>query len=99
MKEIELAVLTKSSKFSGYCVAGIDYESGKWIRLVTEDSESHGAVGAEDLTYENGEECQILDVVNVPITGIGQDILQPENVLMDTSKHLRLSGKLRLKMF
>ena len=97
MKEIELAVLTKSSKFSGYCVAGIDYESGKWIRLVTEDSESHGAVGAEDLTYENGEECQILDVVNVPITGIGQDILQPENVLMDTSKHLRLSGKITIE--
>ena len=56
-------VLTKSSKYSGYCVAGIDCKSGNWIRLITEDLQSHGAVWAEDLIYKNGRECQILDII------------------------------------
>lgn len=54
MGKITFLVLTKSSKYSGYCVAGIDCKSGNWIRLITEDLQSHGAVGAEDLIYKNG---------------------------------------------
>lgn len=86
-------VLTKSSKFSGYCVAGIDCVSGKWIRLITENLQSHGAVGAEDLIYEDGGECQILDIVKVPIIRAANDELQPENVIIDTSKYMCLLGK------
>lgn len=93
MGEVTVVVLTKSSKFSGYCVAGINYYSGEWVRLVTEDLVSHGAVRAEDLIYEDGKECEILDVIKVPIIGSVNDVLQPENIKMDTSKYIQLIGK------
>jgi len=93
MGEITFLVLTKSSKYSGYCVAGIDCKSGNWIRLITEDLQSHGAVGTEDLIYKNGRECQILDIIEVPIIRVVNDVLQPENVLIDTSKYMRFVEK------
>ena len=93
MGEVTVVVLTKSSKFSGYCVAGINYYSGEWVRLVTEDLVSHGAVRAEDLIYKDGKECEILDVIKVPIIGSVNDVLQPENIKMDTSKYIQLIGK------
>ncbi len=93
MGEITFLLLTKSSKFSGYCVAGIDYKSGNWIRLITEDLQSYGAIGAEDLIYKNGRECQILDIIKVPIISVSNDILQPENVLIDTSKYMHFVEK------
>ena len=97
MKEIKLAVLTKSSKHSKYCVAGIDYESGNWIRLMTEDSQTHGAVDKKDLIFENGEECQLLDIVKVTIEKDAGDELQPENVLMNTSKFMCKVGETTIK--
>lgn len=93
MEEITFIVLTKSSKFSGYCVAGIDYYSGKWIRLITEDLQLHGAVGAKDFIYENGTECQILDIIKVTTIGVTNNVLQPENILIDTSKSICFIGK------
>lgn len=30
----EVAILTKSSKFGGYCVAGVDINTGEWVRFV-----------------------------------------------------------------
>ncbi|MEG1958181.1 MAG: hypothetical protein RR071_10690 [Lachnospiraceae bacterium] len=41
---MEVAVLTKSSKFGNYCVAGINLASGEFVRLVTEDDTIHGAL-------------------------------------------------------
>lgn len=93
MGEITFLALTKSSKFSGYCVAGIDCKSGNWIRLITEDLQSHGAVRAEDLIYENGRECQVLDIIKVPIISAANDVLQPENVLIDTSRYMHFVQK------
>lgn len=93
MGEVTVVVLTKSSKFSGYCVAGINYYSGEWVRLVTKDLGSHGAVRAEDLIYEDGKECEILDVIKVPIISSVNDVLQPENIEMDTSKYIQLIRK------
>lgn len=97
MGEITFLVLTKSSKFSRYCVAGIDCKSGNWIRLITKDLRSHGAVGAEALICKNGRECQILDVIKAPILNDANDILQPENVLMDTSKSMHFVKKATLE--
>lgn len=42
--EKKIIILTKSKKHSGYCVAGIDYETGEWIRLVSSDLETEGAL-------------------------------------------------------
>ena len=57
--EKKIIILTKSKKHSGYCVAGIDYETGEWIRLVSSDLETEGAVPCEDLQCSNGETLEV----------------------------------------
>ena len=83
-----MVVLTKSSKYGSNCVAGIDVNSGNWVRLVTEDEISHGAVTDEDLICENGEMVKVLDVIDVPIIRRCHDCIQPENVLLDLDTYI-----------
>lgn len=97
MRNIRLIVMTESSKFSGKCVAGIDVESGKWVRLVSDDEETHGAIANNDLYYQDGGKCQVLDIVDVPIIEECGDHIQPENVLLDTSKYIRYAGMASLE--
>lgn len=83
---VEVAVLTKSSKNGGYCVAGIETRSGRWIRLVSSDAESHGALTAQNMQCLDGSVCQVLDVVQVPILRPAPIAYQPENMLIDEEK-------------
>lgn len=53
--EKDIIILTKSFEKSGYCIAGIDYETGEWIRLVSSDIFNEGAVPKEQLTLDNGK--------------------------------------------
>ncbi|MCL2399855.1 MAG: hypothetical protein FWC91_08975 [Defluviitaleaceae bacterium] len=79
----ELVILTKSSKNKGYCVAGIDINNGQWIRLTSDDKNTHGTLFPKDMQYENESECQTLDVVRVQILGENPSEYQPENVLIN----------------
>lgn len=79
----EIAILTKSSKNGGYCVAGIDIETGRWVRLISDDVRSHGALFDEHMEYVNGGICQVLDIASVPILAPAPSKYQPENVLID----------------
>lgn len=78
MGKLVMIILTKSSKFSAKCVAGINVENGEWVRLVSDDVEKHGAIPDYKLQTDTREVC-ILDVVEVPIIGRCGDLLQPEN--------------------
>ena len=80
---IELAVLTKSSKWNNLCVAGIDWNTGKFVRLVTDDETIHGAVVESDFRYQNEEPVNCLDLIKVAVLDNQKDELQPENVLLD----------------
>jgi hypothetical protein len=93
MNKITLIVLTKSDKFSNYCVAGIQENTGRWVRLVTQDEKIHGAVKKEDLINNKGIECQILDIIKVSILGSENSSLQPENIIMDTTQYIEIVGK------
>ena len=54
----EVAILTMSSKNHGFCVAGIDLDNGEWIRLVSDDVDTHGALRKEDVRYSDGGYCK-----------------------------------------
>ncbi len=97
MGNIRLIIMTESSKFSGKCVAGIDVDSGKWVRLVSDDEKTHGAIANRDLYYQNGGKCEVLDIVDVPIIEECGDDIQPENMLIDTSKYIRYVGRASLE--
>lgn len=85
-------ILTKSSKYGGYCVAGIDIQNGNWIRLISDDDETHGALSDEDIQYENGEYCKPLDIVEVQIVRNTPSEYQPENMLIDSDEYWQKIG-------
>ena len=93
MRDIRVIIMTESSKFSGKCVAGVDVSNGKWVRLVSHDEETHGAISNDDLICRDGRRCGLLDIVKVPtIKECGNDI-QPENVLIDERRYIEIEGK------
>lgn len=94
--EKKIIVLTKSKKHSGYCVAGIDYETGEWIRLVSSDSETEGAVPLEHLQYANGETLEVYDIIICRLLRNCGTIVQPENCLYDESEKWKKVGKSNL---
>lgn len=91
--EKKIIILTKSKKHSGYCVAGIDYETGEWIRLVSSDSETEGAVPCEDLQYSNGETLEVYDIIMCRLLRKCGTIVQPENCLYDETVKWEKVGK------
>lgn len=97
MGYITIIILTESSKFSGRCVAGIDINTGKWVRLVSSDENSHGAISIKDLICQDGQVCKVLDIVQVPIIKSCGTLIQPENVLIDDTKYITVLGKASLQ--
>lgn len=96
MRNIRMVVLTKSSKYGNNCVAGINLSNGDWVRLVTEDEASHGAVSDNDLICEDGRSVEVLDVIDAPILGMCNDCVQPENVLLDLDTYIKIRGRMTL---
>lgn len=89
---IEAIILTKSSKYGNYCVAGIDINTGHWVRLVTRETDTHGALSDKDLSFEDNTTCEILDIVAIPIIGPYPVPHQPENVLIDRGSYWEKIG-------
>ena len=96
MEKIRMVVLTKSSKYGKNCVAGINLANGSWVRLVTNDESSHGAVSDEDLVCKDGNEVQVLDVIDAPILGACNTEIQPENVLLDLGTYIKIVRKMSM---
>ena len=94
--EKKIIILTKSKKHSGYCVAGIDYETGEWIRLVSSDLETEGAVPCEDLQCSNGETLEVYDIIMCRLLRKCGTIVQPENCLYDETVKWKKVGKSNL---
>lgn len=89
----EVVILTMSSKNKKYCVAGLDVNNGEWIRLVSNDEESHGALLRNDVTYKDNTICQPLDIVRIPVFGDCPIKYQPENVLINSEKYWKKTGE------
>lgn len=91
--EKEVIILTKSDKNGGYCVAGIDKENGKFVRLVSEDCASHFALHDNDLIYEDEQSCvEVMDIVLVKLKGKQECIEQPENYIIDDGYYMKKIG-------
>ena len=92
----EVAILTKSSKYKGYCVAGIDINTGEWVRFVSDNVQTHGALSVYDISYANRCICKPLDVVRVDVVGAAPLAHQPENYLIDSHEYWRKTGECTL---
>ena len=85
----EIVLLTKSTKRGGYCVAGVDAQSGEWVRLTSSDQWSHGALTDAHLTCKDGSVCGVLDCVRVKVAEERPVDHQPENVLINEEKQFQ----------
>lgn len=80
---MEVIILAKSRKKNNYCIAGVDTQTGRWVRLVSQDKTIQCAVPLIDLTYEDGTQTKILDVVELTTLQAAPLYYQPENVQYD----------------
>lgn len=92
MNSKKIIVMTESSKFKNNCVAGIDVDTGEWIRIVSDDEETLGALTDDDLMYKDGTKCQVMDIVNVPFVKEVPTEVQPENILIDRNYYIENDG-------
>ena len=75
-----IVCLANSYKHNERCIAGIDVETGKWVRPVS--SREDRAI-TKAMRAINGKEPQILDVLEIPLENHGPDEgCQPENRLL-----------------
>lgn len=90
--EKQVIILTKSVKHGGFCVAGIEVGIGRWIRFISGDEKTDGALTSLDLTYEDGSICEVLDIVTVTYVREAPTENQPENILIDRNVPLIKNG-------
>ena len=75
-----LVILAASAKFNNFCVAGVDVDSGSWIRPISEKPELEDAVPIDDLKYPDGSRVELLDVVEIKFSDrAAKNPIQPEN--------------------
>ena len=76
----DIVVLTKSAKNGGNCVAGIDIDTGEWVRPVRVPPHPISDI---DMRCSNSHICQPLDVVRIPFISPCPDGCQTENEQID----------------
>ncbi|MEA4958021.1 hypothetical protein SDC9_37506 [bioreactor metagenome] len=92
--------MTKSYKDGKYCVAGIDYFTSKWVRLVSNDENYCGAIDNNDLIYEEGSIAEPLDLIKVNVNDSPINYrFQKENVLLNQKYAISKIKKLSLNEF
>ncbi len=95
---IEMILMTKSSKYSEYCVAGFECETGRWIRLVSDNGQTHGAVSDEMLYDASKGRCaDVLDRVRVEIKEACPGRVQSENMLVDGVGRIRILERVTIE--
>ena len=92
----DIVVLAASEKNGDYCVAGIDIDSGEWLRPYSHNRDTKGAVPLEHITYPDGSHVKLFDVVRIDFADNCQNEMQPENFYYDESAPWIKSGKLTL---
>jgi len=90
METKTIAILAKSHKLNAYCFAGQEvietagsYSAGDWVRPVSPD----GSISKRDCIFKDGQEVNLLDIVEIPIVKHQPNIAQPENYLIDTKQY------------
>lgn len=98
MVERQIVCLANSYKFGGRCVAGVelmpDGGLGHWIRPVT--NRSSRAISHSEQLCTNGEECRLLDVLNIGFEEAVPEGYQSENILINPQVKWEKIGRLEL---
>lgn len=89
-----IVCLANSKKMSGRCVAGLEVVGSKlggWIRPVS--ARQTEEVSLDERRYENGQDVQLLDIVDIRFIEARPHACQVENHLIDDTEHWRFIGR------
>jgi len=94
----KLIILATSAKFNNYCVAGVDFDSGAWVRPISEQEELDEAVPLDDLEYPDGSKVELLDVAEIKFSDRTADNpIQPENFFYNQKYFWQKVGRVTLQ--
>ena len=94
----KLIILAESAKYANYCVAGVDYDSGAWLRPISEKPELEDAVPLDDLEYPDGSRVELLDVVEIKFSDrAANNPIQPENFFYNEKYFWQKVGRVTLQ--
>lgn len=93
----QIIILTKSDKHSGYCVAGIDRDTGEWIRVVSNDVSTEYAVPYDDMFLDDGSFVEVYDIVEIDFLRPVPTDVQPENYLYNKAIRWKKIGESNLE--
>jgi len=93
-----LIILAESAKFGNFCVAGVDADTGEWIRPISEKPELEDAVPIDDLKYPDGSRIELLDVVEIKFSDrAAKNPIQPENFFYNQKYFWQKVGRVTLQ--
>lgn len=87
-----IVCLAKSVKHGGYCIAGKEIESGRWVRPISDREDEE--IRPEDCACEGNEQPRILDIISLPLLEPRPASYQQENHLIDSGQQWSKQGKI-----
>ena len=91
-----IVCLANSRKMAGRCVAGKeisrDGHPGSWIRPVS--NRANESISERERCYADGNDPELLDIIEVPLISAKPKDYQRENWLLDPSRQWRKVGRL-----
>jgi len=81
--EKRIVCLANSWKNHGRCVAGIDLDSKEWIRPVNPGGDK---LYESQIKYQNGDQPQVLDIIDIPLGRKEPLNYQPENYIINPDR-------------
>lgn len=82
--EKEILILSLSDKYSGYCVAGIDVKTFKFIRLVDDTKIDNNSIPKLKLYSNCGDKIKILNTIRATNLKEAPTLMHPENFSIST---------------
>ena len=92
----DIVILAISEKNDNYCVAGIDINTGDWVRPYSDIKNINGAVPKDNIICDNGKSAKIFDIVRIKFEQPCNNLVQPENFYYNQSKRWRYLDSLTL---
>ncbi|MEN6620704.1 MAG: hypothetical protein ABFD50_04010 [Smithella sp.] len=86
-------LLAKSAKKLHYCVAGIDNQTGEWIRIISNKPHIQHAVTVDDMRYEDETDPKLLDIIKITCKEHCPNYYQQENYIFDDSFYWEKVGQ------
>lgn len=87
----DVIIMAKAPKGEYFCVAGIDVDSGEWIRLISDNTDLKYAA-KKDLICEDNDEVRVLDKVTIELEKVDK-WEHPETYLLNSDYFIRYKPK------